>query len=144
VKQKLKFILPALLLVLVGVYKFVGPSSANGPKPKVDGEVYVLPKEFLVNLADGGFAKVNVALLLAHAVTPPKGAEGATPPEGFGDLPEEAVVRDIVTDELTDATSHELTDRKARKKVKRRILKALRADTDVQVRRVLLTDVAIQ
>ena len=50
-KSKLKFIVPVLLLVLGGVYKFVlAKPGAPAPKPKVDGQVYVLPKEFLINL----------------------------------------------------------------------------------------------
>ena len=49
-KSKLKFIVPILLVVVGGVYKFVlAKPGAPAPKPKVDGQVYVLPKEFLIN-----------------------------------------------------------------------------------------------
>ena len=66
-KSKLKFIVPILLIVLGGVYKFVlAKPGAPAPKPKVDGQVYVLPKEFLINLDDGRFAKLSVGLVLDH------------------------------------------------------------------------------
>ena len=65
-KSKLKFIIPVVvLLVLGGVYKFVlAAPPAKAKPPKVDGQVYILPKEFVVNLADGQYAKFNVALVL--------------------------------------------------------------------------------
>ena len=57
----------ALLAVLGGVYKFVLAKPAKAePKPNVHGTVYMLEKEFLVNLADGRFAKMQVGLVLAH------------------------------------------------------------------------------
>ena len=58
----------SLLAVLGGVYKFVlaKPAKAEEPKPKVHGTVYMLEKEFLVNLADGRFAKMQIGLVLAH------------------------------------------------------------------------------
>ena len=50
-KKKLMIVLPVLLVVLGGAYKFVlaKPKEAEA-KPKVDGSVYILEKEFLVNL----------------------------------------------------------------------------------------------
>ena len=57
----------ALLAVLGGVYKFVLAKPAKAePKPHVHGTVYMLQKEFLVNLADGRFAKLQIGLVLAH------------------------------------------------------------------------------
>jgi flagellar basal body-associated protein FliL len=53
-------------------------------------------------------------------------------------------VRDIVTDVVTDQSSSELTSRKGREEIKTKILKRLRAQTDVKVHEVLLTDVAVQ
>ena len=54
-----------LIVVLAGAYKFViAKPSAAKTKPKVDGTVYILGKEFLVNLADDRFAKLTVALIL--------------------------------------------------------------------------------
>jgi flagellar basal body-associated protein FliL len=147
VKSKLKFIIPVLLLVLGGAYKFVIAKPAPAPKPKVEGEVYVLPKDFLLNLSDGKFAKVGIGLIFDHgfSAAPAKGGEGgAAPPDGYGALTQEPLVRDIVTDVVTDQSSAELTSRKGREEIKAKILKRLLQQTDVKVHEVLLTDVAVQ
>ncbi len=144
-----KKLVPVLiaLVALGGVYKFViaKPKTAAA-KPKVDGTVYILGKEFLVNLADGRFAKLTVALVLDHKDTSTVAAgEGAAkPPEGFGAMSQEAVVRDVITDDLTDAKDSDLIDRDGRVKVKEEILKDLKAHTDVKVDDVLFTDVTVQ
>lgn len=138
------------LLVLVGVfasYKFVLSEPKAEAKPKVDGEVYVLPKEFLINLADDRFAKVSVALVLEgeHPLGEEKGGHGAaTPPEGFGPLKEEALVRDLITDEITNSRADALIDRAGRQRLKRQIAAAIEKRTDVHVGDVLFTDVAVQ
>jgi flagellar basal body-associated protein FliL len=143
VKGKLKVIVPlALLIVLGGLYKVVLAKPAEHAK-KVDGVVYVLPKEFLVNLRDNHFAKLSVGLVLAEGEVPAK-AEGAPPPDGFGILPQEAVVRAVITDVVTDAASKQLVSHKGRAALKAKVLKGLRAKTDVKVKDVLFTDVAVQ
>ena len=142
-RSKLKIVLPlTLLLVLGGLYKVVlaKPTEAHH---KVDGQVYVLPKEFLLNLSGDHFVKLNVGLVLAEGEVPAKAA-GAPPPEGFGPLPQEAVVRDVITDTITDARSEQLVSRKGRNALKAKLLKSLRARTDVKVKDVLFTDVAVQ
>jgi flagellar FliL protein len=79
------------------------------------------------------------------AAAPAGAAEaGAAPPTGYGVLSQEAVVRDIVTDVVTDASANALTSRKGREQIKAEILKRLKAQTDVKVHEVLLTDVAVQ
>jgi flagellar basal body-associated protein FliL len=149
VKGKLKIIVPlALLILLGGAYKFVLAKPAPKEKPKVEGEVYVLPKDFLVNLSDGKFAKIGVGLVFDEGFTaaPAAGGHeaGAEPPEGYGALPQEPVVRDIITDVVTDQSSTELTSRNGREEIKERILKRLKSQTDVKAHEVLLTDVAVQ
>ena len=147
-KGKLKFIVPLVLLVaLGGVYKFVLAKPAAVAKPKVEGEVYVLPKDFLVNLSDGKFAKLGVGLVFdeGFAAAPAAGGEEhAEPPTGYGVLAQEAVVRDIVTDVVTDESANALTTKKGREEIKKEILKRLKAQTDVKAHEVLLTDVAVQ
>ena len=137
-----------LVVVLAGAYKFVlaKPAPAKA-KPKVEGTVYILPKEFLVNLADNRFAKLTVALVLDEKDTsvPAAGGEGgATAPEGFGTMTEEAVVRDVITNDLTDAKDEDLITPKGRKAMKEEILKDLKAHTDVKADDVLFTDVTVQ
>src|SRR3712207_5626875 len=100
-KSKKALILAVLAVMAVAAtYKLVlaGPEA----DARIHGQVYVLPKEFLINLADGRFAKLTVAIVLpadekieAHA--------GASPPEGFGPLPQEGAVRAVVTDGMTNA-----------------------------------------
>jgi flagellar basal body-associated protein FliL len=146
-----KKLIPVLvaLVALGGVYKFVlaKPKEAAA-KPKVDGTVYILGKEFLVNLADGRFAKLTIALVLAHDDTSTAAAGGheatAKPPEGFGAMTQEAVVRDVITDDLTDIKDNDLISRDGRVRVKEEILKDLKKHTDVKVEDVLFTDVTVQ
>jgi flagellar basal body-associated protein FliL len=144
-----KILIPiVLLLVLGGAYKFVlaKPKAAEA-KPKVDGTVYVLQKEFLVNLKDGRYAKLTAALVLAHddTSTAAAGGEGASSaPEGYGAMTQEAVVRAIITDDLTDAKDVDLIDPKQRARTQDKILKDLKKQTDVKVEKVLFPDVTVQ
>jgi flagellar basal body-associated protein FliL len=195
--MNLKIIIPVVLVALGGVYKFVLAKPAEaGPPPKVAGEVYVLPKEFLVNLKDGKFAKLAIALVFDHGYhsapvasveTPEEGtamvayagavpsgwsdippqaasarpAPGATeaapstvfvggappapdPPEGYGLLKQEALIRAIITDELTQQDSRELMSAKGRKKLRKHLVERFHKETDVKVHDVLITDVAVQ
>ena len=147
--SKLKIVIPVvLLLVLGGVYKFVIAKPAAEAKPKIAGQVYVLPKEFLINLAEGRFAKLGVGIVIDehdHSLVDAAADKHATkPPEGFGPLPQEPVIRDIITDTLTDRDASSLTDREGREKLKKKIIKRIAKITDVHVDDVLFTDVAVQ
>ena len=147
-KKKLMIVLPVLLVVLGGAYKFVlaKPKEAAA-KPKVDGTVYILEKEFLVNLHDSRFAKLTVALVLAHddTSTAAAGGHGATSaPEGYGAMSQEAVVRAVVTDDLTDVKASDIIDREGRERLQEKILKDLKKKTDVKVEEVLFPDVTVQ
>jgi flagellar FliL protein len=140
--------LVALLAVLGGVYKFVlaKPATAE-PKPHVEGTVYMLQKEFLINLADGRFAKMQVGLLLAHddtSTVAAGGHEAASPPEGYGTMAQEGIVRDLITGELTDATDKDLISASGREELKKKILKVLKKKTDVKVEEVLFSDLTVQ
>lgn len=143
-KKKLMIVLPILLIAGGGFYKMKIAKAAPAPKPKVAGAVYILPKEFLINLADGRYAKLNVALIFDHDYVPAADAHAAVPPEGYGTLPQEAVVRDIITDTLTDAGATDLTSRVRRERLKEKVVKKIDKNTDVKVHEVLFTDVAVQ
>src|SRR3954454_1893141 len=138
----------ALLAVLGGVYKFVLAKPAKAePKPHVEGIVYMLKKEFLVNLADGRFVKMQVGLVLAHDDTAhlPAGGHGAaTPPEGYGDMAQEGIVRDLITGVITDKPADGLTSEKGREAIKKEIVKVLKKKTDVKVEEVLFSDLTVQ
>jgi flagellar basal body-associated protein FliL len=148
-KKKLLIILPIMLLVVVGGWKLVFAKEAE-PKHKVDGIVYVLPKEFLVNLADDHYAKLNVGLVLNHshgaeiAGETEDGHAAPKPTEGFGTLAQEAVVRDIVTSTVTNSNADDLISQNGRERLKRQVLRRIRSETDVKAEEVLFTDVAVQ
>lgn len=147
-KKKLIIIAVVALVALGGAYKTVlAKPKEKAPEPKVHGEVYVLPKEFLVNLADGRFAKLQVALVVEPAAGGGGhgGGHGApAPPEGYGAEPQEAIVRDLITNELTNASDHQLIQREGRERIKNQILKSIKEHTDVHVEEVLFPDVTVQ
>ena len=149
--KNIKIIIPVLLIVLGGVYKFVLAKPAPVPKVKIAGEVYIMPKDFLINLKGGRFAKLNAALVLHHgyleeavAAASGGGHEATTPPTGYGTLPQEAVIRAIITDALTDLPSGRLQKEKSRLKVQKDVLKRIHHETDVEAEDVMFTDLAIQ
>lgn len=139
-------IIAAAAVALGGGYEAYSTVTAKpAPKPKVAGTVYVLSKEFVLNLSDRRYAKVDVALVLAPDQSTGAGGEGAaTPPDGYGTLPEEAVVRDIITNEITNRPSASLIDPGSRERIKHEILAVIRAKTDIKIDDVLFTDVAVQ
>jgi flagellar basal body-associated protein FliL len=147
-KKKLMIVLPVLLVVLGGAYKLKFAKSGEAEaKPKVEGTVYILQKEFLVNLKDGRFAKLTAALVLAHddtSTVPAGGHEAASPPEGYGAMSQEAVVRAVITDDLTDAPAAQVINGEGREKLQDKILKDLKKKTDVKVEEVLFPDVTVQ
>ena len=145
--KKIIIIVVAALAVAGGAYKTVlAKPKEKAPEPKVHGTVYVLPKEFLVNLADGRYAKLQVALVVeaAEAAGHGGGHGAPTPPEGYGSEPQEAIVRDLITDELTNSADHDLIQGHGREKIKKKILKSIKEHTDVHVEEVLFPDVTVQ
>ena len=148
VKGKLKFIMPLVaLLVLGGAYKTVLAKPAEKkPEPKVHGDIYILPKEFLINLDEDRYAKLTVALVLKHGepTAPAEGGHAVEPPEGWGTLPQEAVIRGLVTDTLTGIKADKLVKPEGRETLKAKLLKKFKKHSDVHVEDVLFTDVAVQ
>jgi flagellar basal body-associated protein FliL len=147
-KKKIIFALIPLL-ALGAAYKFVlAKPKAEAKPPKVEGTVYVLGKEFLLNLADGRFAKLRVALVLNpkdHS-TAAAGGHGAapTPPEGYGAMAQEGIVRSIITDVVTDAEDRDLIGRKGRNELQEKVLEKIHETTDVHADKVVFTDVTVQ
>ena len=143
--KKIIIIVVVALVAAGGAYKTVLAKPAKpAPKPKVEGVVYLLQKEFLVNLADGRFAKLSVGLVVEHAPVAASGHGAATPPEGYGAEPQEAIIRDLITDTLTDANQDDLVDREGRERLKEKILKEIKKHTDVHVEDILFPDVTVQ
>ena len=144
--KKKKIIIIAVVVLLGGGYVakgFVMPPPVN--KDKIKGTLYLMPKEFLVNLADGRYGKIDVALLLAPGQSNGATAEGGSGNSGeVGTLPEEALIRDLIVNTLTNQNSNTLIDPAQREKLKKKILAAIVSTTDVKVSNVLFTDVAVQ
>jgi flagellar basal body-associated protein FliL len=149
-KGKMKLIVP-LVVLLIGVgggYKFALAKPAKPePKPKVEGTVYILGKEFLVNLSDGRYAKFTAALVLdpkdeSAAAT---GGEGGTkPPDGFGTMPQEAVVRSVINDDVSDVSARDVDSAEGRDSLRKQILVDLKKHTDVKADDIVFTDFVVQ
>jgi len=140
--KKLIIIAIGVLVVAGLAYKMVlAPKSES--KEKVEGTVYVMPKEFLLNLADGRYAKMTVALVLAPGQSTTGDSE-APPPEGFGTLEQEPLVRQVVTDTLTGIPAHDLTSRKDRHRYQEEIRKEVDKTTDVKTKAIVFSDLVVQ
>jgi len=137
--------LPVLLIVVGGAYKFLMPAAKAAPR-KLAGEIYVLPKQFTLDLKDGHFATMTVALELAPGQSDgaSAAAAGSDTTTGIGTLPEEAAVRAIVTNIVTDQNEAALVTASGRAGIEHQILAAIGSQTDVKVTEVLFPDVAVQ
>jgi flagellar basal body-associated protein FliL len=144
-KKKLMIIIPVLLLGggYVAKAKLMAPKPV---KPKLAGEIYILPKQFMCNLQDGHYATLTVALELAPGQSDGATAEsaGASSTSTVGTLPEEAVIRAIITNLITNEHSSALVTSAGRSGLQTQILSQIKAQTDVKVDQVFFTDVAVQ
>ncbi len=139
----------AVLLVPIGYFGkgYLMPAAKAAPQ-KITGTVYVLPAPFTLNLQDAHYATMTVALVLAPGQSDGSSAaaSGAAPSGSttIGTLPEEAVIRDIITNVVTNQNSATMISTSGREKIKQQILLAIRKNTDVKVDSVLFPDVAVQ
>jgi flagellar basal body-associated protein FliL len=144
-KNKKLMLAVALPILILGVgYKMTQPKPVN--KDKIKGTIYVLPAPFLLNLTDGRFAKMTVGLELAPGQSDGASAT-ATASSGenaAGTLPEEPLVREIVTDTITDQNCETLVSATGRRALKRDILAAIEQRTDIKVEAVLIPDLTVQ
>ena len=147
--MKSKKVLIPLVLVLVaaavGAKMFLLPKKAEA-KPKVTGTIYVLPKQFTLNLTDGRYATLTVALLLApgQSTGATAASAGTTTPAGFGSLAQEPIVRSIITGDVTSDSSKVLLTAAGRQQLQSEILRGIARETDVKVKRIYFTDLAVQ
>ena len=144
---KKKLIIILLVVLAVGGYaaKTFLLAPPPPPKPIIAGEIYGLPKQFTLNMADGRYATLTVALILD--LTQSDGATAAgttTSPNGFGTLPEEPVIRSIITNLITNQNSSVLLSAPGRATLQTQILAAVAKQTDTKITGVLFTDVAVQ
>jgi flagellar FliL protein len=146
--KKLIIIVVVALVAAGGLYKTVLAKPAEKvKKPNIEGTVYVLQKEFLVNLAEQRYAKVSAALVLNpkdHSTAAAGGHGAPTPPEGYGAMSQEAAIRSIITDELTGMAADALEDARERDKLRKEILHRIREETDVHADNILFPDMTVQ
>lgn len=145
-KKKILIILPILLLGggYVAKGKLMPPKVV---KPKLAGQIYILPKQFMCNLQDGHYATLTVALELAAGQSDgATAADAGGPATGatVGTLPEEAVIRSIITNAITNDTSNALVTGTGRSNLQSQILSQIKTETDVKVDQLFFTDVAVQ
>ena len=148
--NKKTLIIAVLALVVAGAaYKTVlAKPSGKAKKPNVEGTLYVLQKEFLINLADTRYAKVSAALLLDpkdHSTAAAGGhGGGPAPPEGYGAMTQEAIIRAIVTDALTGRDASDLEDARKRDRIRKDIVERIHEQTDVHADDILFPDLTVQ
>src|SRR6201986_989553 len=104
-----KKILIPIIAVVVLVAAFAGYSFAkpkHTKKDRINGTTYILPKQFTLNLKSGQYATLTVALLLAPGQSVGVTSPTNPPPDGFGSLTDEAVIRAIITNDVTDQSEN--------------------------------------
>ena len=141
-----KLLIPLIAVLVVGGYagySFAMPKS-KGPKVKVAGTIYILPKPFTLNMAGGQYATLTVALDLAATQSAGTTDPANPPPTGFGSLPEEAIVRAIITDVITGQPASALISASGRAHIEDQILKDIKQQTDDQITAIYFTDLAVQ
>ena len=144
-KNKKLMLALALPIVLFAGYTMTKHKPV--PKEKVKGTIYLMPKEFLLNLRDGRYAKVAIALDLAPGQSDGSSAAGGSSGSGesaVGTLPEEPMVREIVTDVITGQDGSSLESDSGRRSIQKEIAADIRKQTDVKVETVLIPDLTVQ
>jgi flagellar basal body-associated protein FliL len=133
----------ALPILLFAGYTMTKPKPVV--KEKINGTIYVLPQTFLLNLTDGRYAKLTVALELAAGQSDgASAAGGSSSSESAGTLPEEPLVREIVTNAVTNQNGETLISAPGRRAVQHKILQAIQQQTDIKVEAVLFPDFTVQ
>lgn len=145
-KRKL-IVIPVVLVVLLGAaYSFAKPKPAE--KLKVKGTLYQMPASFLLNLQGSHYVKLNIALLLDPGQSDGASATGGSTPSGGeeaqGTLPEEALVRSIITNVVTGQPTGALVAESGRNRIRQEILQDIEKQTDVKVESVLIPDLTVQ
>jgi flagellar basal body-associated protein FliL len=141
--KKILIALVVPLLVLGVGYTMAKPKPVS--KEKIKGTIYVMPKDFLLNLTDGRYAKLTVALQLAPGQSDGASAEASSSSESsVGTLHEEPLIREIVTNLITNQSGEQLTSAHGRRTIKHQILLEIGQQTDVKVQAVLFPDLTVQ
>ena len=138
-------------LALGGVYKFVlaKPPAKAEPKPKSTARS-TCSRRSSSSTSPTGASRSSRSGSSSPTTTPrrcpPAAATAPRRPRPRATAPwrQEGVVRDVITDVLTDAHDKELIEGKGREHLKEEILKDLKKHTDVKVEHVLFSDLTVQ
>jgi flagellar basal body-associated protein FliL len=144
-KNKKLMLVVALPILILGIgYKMTRPKPVN--KDKIKGTIYAMPAPFLLNLSDGKYAKITVALELAPGQSDGASATAAAASgeNAAGTLPEEPLVREIITDAVTNQNGETLVSEQGRRAIKHQIVAQIARQTDVKVEAVLFPDLTVQ
>ncbi len=143
---KNKKVMLALALPVLLFAGYTLTKSKPVVKTRVKGAIYQMPQAFLLNLNDGRYVKLSVALELA-----PGQSDGAAPGSGSssssesaGTLPEEPLVRELVTNAITNQSGEALIEPASRNALRRKILIGIQRETDVKVEAVLFPELTVQ
>jgi hypothetical protein len=146
--KKVLFVVVVLALAGGATKLALAKPAKPAPKPRVESIVYMLPKDFVLYLRGGRYAKLTVGLEINRkhpdSLTPNEGESAATTPKGYGAMPQEGFVRDVISSDLAGLRIADLLDGKRRAALKRRLAHDITARTDVNVDGVLFSDLAIQ
>jgi flagellar basal body-associated protein FliL len=145
--SKKKLLIPVVLIVLGLGASHVMAKPQKAVKLKIQGTLYVMPQSFLLNLNEGHYAKLSVALELAPGQSTGASAAGASSGSGessAGTLPEEPAIREIVTNAVTGQSGSTLVSGSGRSAIKHQILMAIKHQTDIKVESVLFPEVTVQ
>ncbi|HEV7162188.1 MAG TPA: flagellar basal body-associated FliL family protein [Solirubrobacteraceae bacterium] len=142
-KNKKIMLAVALPILLLGGYTMT--KSKPVVKEKIKGTIYVMPQSFLLNLSDGRYAKLQIALQLAPGQSDGASADASSSSsESAGTLPEEPLVREIVTNTVTNQSGEALVNSHSRLAIRHEILAAITRQTDVKVEAVLIPELTVQ
>ena len=142
-----KKILIPIIVVVLAVVGFAGYSFAmpkKNVKIKINGTTYILPKQFTLNLKGGQYATLTVALLLAPSQSVGVTSPTDPPPTGFGSLTEEAVIRAIITNDVTDQPESALVTPVGPPTLETKILVRHQVSDRHAGHSIYFTDVAVQ
>ncbi len=132
-KKKLLVIVVALLLVSGAAYFFLMPKGKpEKPAPPPPGPVLKL-ESITVNLADGHFLKLGLAL----EMDPEGAAHGGEAPDGSAAL-------DIAIDQLSNLDIKELNSTEARHEAKERLTEEIKEAYHGAVAKVYFTEFVMQ
>jgi flagellar basal body-associated protein FliL len=144
-KNKKLMLAVALPILILGIgYKMTRPKPVN--KDKIKGTIYAMPAPFLLNLSDGKYAKITVALELDPGQSDGASATAAAASgeNAAGTLPEEPLVREIITNTITNQNGETLVSEQGRRTLKHQIVAQIAKQTDVKVEAVLFPDLTVQ